>query len=132
MADHGGNQNHQPNSRGGFVSLDQARDIALGHARDNQDFYGRRYRKRGLAWAVVSQDERADAYYVRLSYQQARGFQGEPGVEEYVIGKSGAVQSRRILSEPRKRGGIPGCGLVAMGSLTVALLALAGLLGTVL
>ncbi len=103
-----------PGSGGGFVSLEDASDIALGHARDNQDFYGRRYRKRELAWEVLAQEEREDAYYIRLSFQPAQGFRGEPGVEAFIIGKSGPIQSRRVLSDPERRGGFPGCGLVAI------------------
>ena len=57
-----------------FVSLDQAQDIALGHARDNLDFHGRRYRRREMAWEVLSQEEREDAYHVRLSYGRPAPF----------------------------------------------------------
>jgi len=42
-----GQPESQPPGGGGFISLDQARAAALAHARDNQDFYGRRYRKEG-------------------------------------------------------------------------------------
>ena len=41
---------------GGFVSLEQAREVALGHARDNRDVYDRRYRRQELAWQVLSED----------------------------------------------------------------------------
>ena len=127
----------QPGSQGpasgsGLVSLDQARSIALDHARDNQDFYGRRYRRRELAWDVLGQEEREDAYHIRLSYQPARGFRGDPGVEQFIIERSGAVQSRRIVSEPRRRGGLPGCGLMAAGVLVLVAMTIAGLLGSVL
>ena len=44
-----------------YISLDQARVLAMEHARDNTGFYGRRYRRRELAWEVVSQEE-SDAY----------------------------------------------------------------------
>ena len=39
-----------------YISLDQARVLAMEHARDNTGFYGRRYRRRELAWEVVSQE----------------------------------------------------------------------------
>ena len=129
----GQDQSPQPaGSGGGFVSLEQARDIALAHARDNQDFYGRRYRKKPLAQSVQVSEERADAYYVRLSYQPAQKFSGEPGVEAFTISKTGEVQSRSILSEPQGKGGIPGCGLVAAFGLFVVMAAAAGISSAVL
>ena len=39
-----------------YISLDQARVLAMEHARDNTGFYGRRYRRRELAWEVESED----------------------------------------------------------------------------
>ena len=112
-----------------FVSLDQAREIALGHASQNQDFYGRRYRKRPMAWEVLGEEEREDGYQVRLSYQPARGFRGEPGVEEFAISRTGSVLSRRAVSEPVRQGGLLGCGLVATGGLLLAAAGSAGIMG---
>ena len=131
--DSGQNQNTQPaGSAGGFVSLDQARDIALGHARDNQDFYGGRWSKRPLSWLVLVTEEREDAYYVRLSYQPAQKFSREPGLEAFTISKTGEVQSRSILSQPESKRGIPGCGLVAAFSLFLAMAAATVALSAVL
>ena len=125
-------ESQRPGGAGGFVSLDQARDIALGHARENTDFYGRRYRKKELAWEVLSGEEREDGYLVRLSYQPARGFRGEPGVEQFSIDRTGPVRSRRIVSEPVGKGGLLGCGLVAIGGLVFAAAALVGGLASAL
>ena len=52
---------------GGYISLEQARVLAIEHARDNTDFYGPRYRNRRLVWEAVSADEGEDFYEVRLS-----------------------------------------------------------------
>ena len=121
----GPDQNSQPaGSGGGFVSLEQARDIALSHARDNQSFYGGRWRKRPLTGLVLVAEERADAYYIRLSFQPAQKFSGEPGVEAFTISKTGEVQSRSILSSPKSKGGIPGCGLVAAFGLLLVMAAM--------
>ena len=84
----------------GYVSLDQARVLALQHARDNRNFY-RRYAKRNLIWEVTSAGESEDYYEVRLSYRPARGFRGHPGVEQFTIDKTGPVEFRQILQEPR-------------------------------
>ena len=84
-----------------YISLDQARVLAMEHARDNRDFYGRRYRRRELAWEVVSQEESEDYCDIRLSFRPAPSFQGEPGVELFTIDKTGPIRFRQILSEPR-------------------------------
>jgi len=36
-----------------YISLDQARVLALRHARDNRDLYRRGYERRELLWEVV-------------------------------------------------------------------------------
>jgi hypothetical protein len=127
-----GQPESQPPGGGGFISLDQARAAALAHARDNLDFYGRRYRRKELAWEVLNQEEREDGYRVRLSYQPARGFRGEPGVEEFTIERTGPVQSRRLISEPKRKGGFLGCGLVAAGTLLLAAVVLVAALSPLL
>ena len=62
-----------------YISLDQARVLAMEHARDNREFYGRRYASRELVWEVLSQEESEDYYDIRLSYRPTEGFRGEPG-----------------------------------------------------
>ena len=50
----------------GYISLEQARILAARHARENTDFYGRRYSGRGLGWEVVGQEEGEEYYFIRL------------------------------------------------------------------
>ena len=52
-----------------YISLDQARVLALQHALGNRDFYGRRYARWDLVWAVTSAEETEDYHEVRLSYR---------------------------------------------------------------
>ena len=85
----------------GYISLDQARVLALRHACDNTDFYGRRNANCDLAWDVLDEEEREDYYYIRRSYPPARGFRGEPGVELFTIDKAGPIEFRQILAEPQ-------------------------------
>ena len=112
----------------GYISLDQARVLAIEHARDNRDFYGRRYSRVELAWEVVSQEESEDYYDIRLSYRSARGFRGEAGVEQFTIDKLGPIRLRQILSEPleaRRRLSLP---LALAGLVVVVVAAAAGVL----
>lgn len=129
-------ENDQPEPQrlgsGGLISLDQAWRIALDQARENQDFYGRRYSRQDMAWNVVNQEETAEGYSIRLSYRPVRGFRGRAGVEEFSIDRQGLVQSRRIVSEPERRRRLLGCGLLAAGvSLSFLVLAM-GLLASVM
>ena len=80
----------------GYISLDQARVLALQYARDNREFYGRRYAQRDLVWEVISADETEDYYQVRLSWRPAGRFSGEPGVEQFTIDKTGPIEFRQI------------------------------------
>ena len=57
----------------GYISLDQARVLAIQHARENTDFYGRSYQGVELYWEVVSQEETEDYYEIRLSYRAGPG-----------------------------------------------------------
>lgn len=83
-----------------YISLDQARVLALQHARDNRDVYGR-YARSELVWDVVSAEETEDYYEVSLSYRPAGDFRGRPGVEHLTIDKTGPVGFRQIVAQPR-------------------------------
>ncbi len=88
----------------GYISLDEARVLAMEHARDHRSFYGWRYVWRKLVWAVVSQEESEDYYDIRLSYRPAAGFRGEPGIEQFTIDKIGEVRLRQRLQAPSQQG----------------------------
>jgi len=64
----------------GYIGEEQARVLALRHARDNRDFYGRRYAQQELIWEELSAEEGEDYYRIRLSYRPTGTFRGEPGV----------------------------------------------------
>lgn len=90
-------------SPSGYVSLQQARELAIRYARENTSFYGPRYSGRQLTWEVVSAEEGADNHRIQLSYRPSRHFRGNPGVEQITIDKSGPVESRQTISEPVSR-----------------------------
>lgn len=85
----------------GYISLDQARVMAIQHARDNTEFYGPRYRGMNFVWEVQSQEETEDFYEIRLSFRPSGRYRGSPGIEQFTINKvNGAVEIRQILDEP--------------------------------
>ena len=86
-----------------YISLDQARVMALQHARDNRDFYGSRYANGELVWEVLSADQTEDYYEVKLSYRPALGFRGRPGVEQFTIDKAGPIEFWQNGSPPKLR-----------------------------
>jgi len=111
-----------------YISLDQARVLAMEHARDNREFYGRRYASQELVWEVLSQEESEDYYDIRLSYRPTEGFRGEPGLEQFTIDKTGPIRLRQILSQPRPAWKSP-VFISAIGIAVVAGVVLAALFG---
>ena len=109
-----------------YISLDQARVLALQHARDNRDFYGRRYARRDLVWDVVGAEETEDYYEVKLSYRPARGFRGQPGLEQFTIDKAGTIEFRQILDEPVEQGHVRRRSIRAALIILVVLIVAAG------
>ena len=91
-----------------YISLDQARVLAMEHARDNQEFYvdilGPTYSGVNLVWELLSQEQNEDYYEIRLSFRPAGRFRGEPGVEHFIIDKTGIVEVQLMGSTlPRAR-----------------------------
>ena len=84
----------------GYIGLDQARILAIEHARDNTDFYPPDYADMQLVWEVVSAEESDDFYDIRLSFRPAGRFRGEPGAEQIIFNKMGELRVRQLLDEP--------------------------------
>ena len=68
----------------GYISLEQARVLAMRHARDNTDFYGSAYSRINLVWEVISQDEGED--YYDISPVPPSGILGQRGPQQSVRG----------------------------------------------
>ena len=49
---------------------------------------------------VASSREGEDFYYIQLNYRPFGGFDGAPGVEEFITDKSGDIKFRQVLLEP--------------------------------
>ena len=86
-----------------YVSLDQARVLAMRTARDDTAFYGLTYSGRELVREELSAEESEDYYRIRLSYRPAERFNGTPGVELFMIGKLGTIELRQILTAPKSK-----------------------------
>ena len=78
----------------GYISLDQARVLALRTARENTDFYGPTYSGREMILEGVSAEEGEDYYRVQVSHRPVEGFTGTPGVELFTIDKIGTIEFR--------------------------------------
>ena len=107
----------------GYISLEQARVVAMRTARDQPGEYGQRFSGMRMVFDVVEQEEGEDYYIVTLSMRPEGDFVGRVGQEQFFIEKEGNVAHRQVLSLPRMtRGGFPK-GRVAIGVFLVVLIA---------
>ena len=113
----------------GYISLDQARVMAIEHAGDNRDFYGSRYSRRELVWEELSAEESEDYYRIMLSYRPAGAFRGRPGTEQFIIDKIGEIRLCQRLDAPSRQGP-PVLMLSAGGAAVVAVVAVGALFVT--
>jgi hypothetical protein len=84
----------------GYISLMQARVIAIRHAQDNPDIYPSKYAEVLLVWELLSAEVDDDYYHIKLSWRASGRFEGKPGVEEFIINKIGSIEIRQLLDEP--------------------------------
>ena len=82
------------------ISMEQARFLAIKHAKEDTGFYGNRYRGISLAHEVASEQEEQDYFDIRLAFRPAGRFRGTAGVELFVVDKAGTVRIRHVLQEP--------------------------------
>jgi internalin A len=73
-------------------------------AREEPGSYGASYEGMGMVFETVGQEEDEDYYHIRLSYRPAGRYIGEPGVEEFLIDKTGKVEFRQVLDVPSPAG----------------------------
>ena len=111
----------------GYISLDQARVLAMRTARENPGAYGRRYLTRPMAFDVVEGSETEDHYINTLSFRPQGAFNGTPGQEQFFIEKEGVVAHRQVLNLPVVAGGRRSRVIaVAVGLLAVAIAVVIG------
>ena len=115
----------------GYISLDQARVLAMRTARESPGAYGRRFRSVPMAFEVIEDEETEDHYVVTLAFRPEGAFAGTPGREQFFIEKEGNLAVRQVLSLPGRAGWrrIP-VGLVAIGLVVVVAGAVGGVFAT--
>ena len=119
----------------GYISLDQARILAMRTARETPCAYGRRFRNVPMAFEVTAQEETEDHYAVTFSFRPEGEFTGTPGQEQFFIDKTGTLEVRQVLDLPRPERArrfplIPvGIGLAIVAAAVVGVVLAAGGLG---
>ena len=84
----------------GYISLDEARVLAVRTAMETPGSYGRRFRGVQMVFEVVGENETEDHYVISLSFRPQDDFSGAPGQEQFFIVKEGAIAVRQVLSRP--------------------------------
>ncbi|MDP6420866.1 MAG: hypothetical protein FI707_11085 [SAR202 cluster bacterium] len=85
-----------------YISLEQARVLAMQTARADPGNYGRSFSRALMAFEVSDQKEDEDYYIVTLSFRPEGDFAGTPGQEQFFIEKEGDVAFRQVRSRPRR------------------------------
>ena len=75
----------------GYLSLDEARILALQAANATPGDYGSQYQGISMVFESVEDSENEDYYVVTLSFRPQTGFSGSPGQEQFFIEKEGPV-----------------------------------------
>jgi hypothetical protein len=91
----------------GYVSLEQARVLAMRTAREDPGNYGTRFTGVRMVFDAVEQEEGDDYYIVTLSFRPEGDFAGAPGREQFFIEKEGVVAHRQVLGLPKGKGRLP-------------------------
>ena len=84
----------------GYISLDEARVLAMRTAVETPGDYGNQYQGVAMFFEVSSLEETEDFYEVTLSFRPQGNFDGTPGQEQFVVGKEGVISIRQVQSFP--------------------------------
>tara|TARA_B100000315_G_scaffold243047_1_gene266006 strand:- start:1939 stop:4239 length:2301 start_codon:yes stop_codon:yes gene_type:complete len=91
----------------GYISMDQARVMAMRTASETPGAYGAAYREVPLAFEVVEAEDTEDHYVITITFRPQGEFAGRPGREQFFITKEGDVALRQVLALPRLRRTFP-------------------------
>ena len=73
----------------GYISLDQARVLAMRTARESPSVLGPRFLNVPMAFEVEAEEETEDYYIITLVFRPQDNFAGNPGHEQFFIRKRG-------------------------------------------
>ena len=109
----------------GYISLDQARVLAMRTARETPGAYGQLFLKAPMAFEVVEAEETEDHYVITLSFRPQGEYAGRPGREQFFIEKEGTIAHRQVLALPKPRRKFPikslGFALAVLGVVAIIL-----------
>ena len=88
-----------------YISLAQARVLAMTTARETPGEYGSQYQNVSMAFETVTATEDEDFYNITLSFRPQGDFSGDPGQEQFFVEKEGTIAVRQVLSLPRATSG---------------------------
>jgi len=83
-----------------YISLAQARLVAMQTARETPGNYGRASTDVPMAFEIVEPSEDEDYYTITLGIRPQGAFSGTPGQEQFFISKEGIVSHRQVLGIP--------------------------------
>ena len=111
----------------GYISLDQARVLAMRTAREAPGAYGRRFMDVPMAFEVAEEEDTEDHYRITISFRPAGEFAVRPGLEQFFIEKEGAIALRQVLILPGSTGWTRyRLSIVAIGLMILVIVAVGG------
>ena len=109
----------------GYISLDQARVLAMRTAAETPGAYGSSFADQPMAFEVVEAEETEDHYVITLAFRPQGEYAGRPGREQFFIEKEGSVAHRQVLALPKQKRRFPlnpvGIALAAIGVVAIIL-----------
>ena len=91
----------------GYISLDQARVLAMRTVSETPGAYGRAHRDVPMAFEVVETEETEDYYVITITFRPQGDFTGTPGREQFFIEKEGVIALRQVMTAPSPRRRLP-------------------------
>ena len=88
----------------GYISLEQARLLAMQTDREAPGDYGRRFRGIRMVFQPVQEEDGEDYYVVTLSFRPEGDFAGNPGKEQFFIEKEGRAPTGRCSVTQEQKG----------------------------
>jgi peptidyl-prolyl cis-trans isomerase B (cyclophilin B) len=110
-----------------YISLAQARLVAMQTARETPGNYGRASTNVPMAFEIVESSEDEDYYTITLGIRPQGAFSGKPGQEQFFISKEGIVSHRQVLGIPS--GGGKSCMPLVIAGIAALVVVVAMIIG---